>query len=643
MRASPSLLLLLAACSGDDAKDSGVVPGAFSDCDPLAPLHCAMPFPSSFYERADSTSPTGVRVHLGETTLPITLQGLQPSPDAWNERDGFSPWGPILTLFEDLSLQGVPGHDRIADSLLDTSPILVFDAETGERQPFFAELDVGGNRFPGREMLTIRPVAPLANGHRFIVAMKGLQTNAGAPVAVSEAFAALRDGTPTEDGDVEGRRELYGDIFAKIEAQGWSKSDLQLAWDFHVASKEGITGKAVFMRDDALSRVGNDGPDYVIDSIEDDVSEHTWRVVKGHFTAPLYTDFDGPGSILTRDADGMPYANGETSVPFTVRIPRTAQTDPRPLKLLQYGHGLLGAHDEMDGGYLNELADRYGYVLFACDWTGMKSEDSDAITLMIASEIDEFRMIPERSQQGFVEFTLLASLMQGALASDPALMLEDDAGDEVALVDTSTVWYYGNSQGGILGAAYLALSPVIERGTLGVPGLPYSLLLPRSADFTPFFALFLAVYPDQENVTFWMALMQTLWDSAEGSGYAQHTVDDVLPGSPVKQVLVQDAIGDAQVTTLGAANMARAYGAVQVGTPYQEIWGVPTVAGPHVGSAITEFDFGVDPGPYENLPPNGATDTHGETRQTRAAQDQMDHFFRTGEVIEVCDGVCDPE
>jgi hypothetical protein len=631
------------ACSGGDDADTDVT-GTFSDCDPIAPDYCALPFPSSFYERADASSPTGVRVRLGATTIPATKQGYQPKPDVWNRLDGFSPWGPILARFRnlDLAASGVPGHDAIATSLTDASPILLFDADTGERQPFFAELDVSGARVPGTEMLMVRPVRPLPNGHRFIVAMRGLKDTSGATYPASPGFAALRDGSPTDDFDIEGRRTVFEDVFAKVEAQGWDRDELQLAWDFHVASKEGITGRAVHVRDDALARVGEDGPDYVIDSVTDLDDVHVAREIRGHFTAPLYTDFDGAGSVLTRGDDGMPYANGETSVPFTIRIPRTAATDPRPLKLLQYGHGLLGGQGEVGTGYLGEIADRYGYVLFAVDWTGMKGEDGDAIPLMIATEIDKFHMIPERSHQGFVEFTLAASMMQGAMAGDAAMTFPDAGGAAVSVVDPSSVWYYGNSQGGILGGAYLALSPAIERGTLGVGGAPYSLLLARSADFTPFFALFLAIYPDQEDITFWMALMQMAWDSGEAGGYVAHTVADPLPGVPPKQVLLQDAIGDAQVTTLGAANMARAYGAVQVGTPVQEIWGVPTVAGPHVGSALAEYDFGAPAVPYENLPPDGQYDTHEDTRRNFAAQEQMDRFFRTGEVVHFCDGACDP-
>ena len=39
---------------------------------------------------------------------------------------------------------------------------------------------------------------------------------------------------------------------------------------------------------------------------------------------------------------------------------------------------------------------------------------------------------------------------------------------------------------------------------------------------------------------------------------------------------------------------------------------------------------------------NGAhKDPHEDPRRERAAQDQIDHFFRTGEVVDFCDGPCE--
>lgn len=634
------LLLLLFGC---DPEQTGVEPREFSDCDPIAHQLCSFPFPSSFYLRDDATSPTGVRIRLGETTIPYTNQdtiSYQPSPERWNEIDGFSPLGPLLYQFPNQASAGMVGYDNIGDSLLDASNTVILDWETGERMPHWAELDYAGRAMEGARVMQIRPAVPLHYGKRYVVAVRGMVDAAGAALPASEGFAALRDGTETDNWDIEGRRDLYDDIFAKVEADGWSRGEVQVAWDFTIKSADAVAKKGEIMRDDAFARVGAAGPAYVIDqerSVEYTVeeNEHTWKRIYGTMTVPLYTEFDGPGTLLTRDDEGMPYYNGDTQVPFTIIVPRTAQTNPRPLKLLQYGHGLLGDQDEVQSGYLSEVSDRYGYILFAVDWTGMKNEDSDAIALMILNDISNFAMITERTQQGFVEFASAVWMMKGAMSTDPALMV-----DGASIVDTSEVLYYGNSQGAILGGAYIAFSKEIERATLGVGGMPYALLLTRSSDFTPFFGIFQSVYDDQRNIALWMALLQTVWDSGEAGGFGRLVNESPRDGVSAKAVLVQDAVGDAQVTTIAAHNMARAYQGVTLDPELRPAWNVQQVTGPHTGSVLAEFDHGAPPIPTNNTPPDDETDTHEDTRRAWAAQEQMAGFFATGSVDHFCEGQC---
>ena len=60
------------------------------------------------------------------------------------------------------------------------------------------------------------------------------------------------------------------------------------------------------------------------------------------------------------------------------------------------------------------------------------------------------------------------------------------------MLNTSQLFYNGNSQGGIMGGALTAVSPDFTRASLGVPAMNYSVLLPRSVDFDQFAAI---LYP----------------------------------------------------------------------------------------------------------------------------------------------------
>ena len=634
-------LFLLSVLACEPGDDTGFGTTEFADCDPISLTLCAFPFPSNFYTRDDASSPTGLRVHLGKTTIPYTQQGelsYQPDPKYWNEMDGFSPMGPLLYEIPNMSAANLPGHANIGASLDDGSPLVLLDWETGERFPVWAELDYAGNAVEGNRVLYIRPAKPMINGRRYVVALRDIVDATGAPVAASAGFVALRDGTETDDWNIEGRRSVYDDIFTRIEADGWQRNEIMVAWDFTVKSAESVGGKIGFMRDDASERVGASGPPYVIDNVETYTVEenaHTWKRVYGRMTVPRYTELDEPGTLLTRDDDNMPYYAGDTTVPFTIIVPRTAETYPRPLKLLQYGHGLLGTQDEVEAGYLSELSDRYGYILFAVNWTGMMEDDYDPIALMLLQDLGQFAMIPERTQQGYLEFAAATWMMKGAMATDTTMMV-----DGTPLIDTSDVYYYGNSQGAILGGAYVAISKDITRATLGVGGMPYSLLLTRSDDFLPFFAMFQSVYDDERDLALWMGLLQQVWDPGEAGGFGRQMNEEPLPGVPAHAVLLQDAIGDAQVTTLGAHNMARAYGAATIDPPYSTIWGLENVAGSHPGSALVEYDHGAPPVPQDNTAPDADFDTHEDTRRAWAAQEQMAKFFATGEVTNECQGAC---
>jgi hypothetical protein len=640
-RLLPIIWLTLAACNGGD--DTGTLTGPLSDCDPTAPSLCGLPFPSTFYMVEDSTTETGWRVNLGPTTLPINENDQQPDPAIWNERDGWSPLTPIMAHFPGLDIDPLVGHDDIGASLEADSLTVLVDVDTGERMPHWGELDMSQDDDEQR-MLIIHPAAPLRYGHRYAVGLRGLTDTTGAAIQPSEAFAALRDGTTTDSFDVEDRRVTYDDVvFPALEAAGVERSSLTLAWDFIVASQNGVTGRSIWMRDDALDRLGATPP-YTIDSVTEytvEENEHTARVIYGTLTAPLYTEEDKAGTLLTRDADGMPYYNGDTQVPFTIVVPRSLVDEGRAGTLIQYGHGLLGDQGEVESGWLAEAADAYGWLLFAVDWTGMKTQDADKIALMTVNSIDEFAMIPERSQQGFVEFISAAAMMQSdSMQAESALQATDPkTGTTVPLVDPASLCFYGISQGGILGGSYIALAPNLTRGVLGVGGMPYSLLLYRSQDFEPFFLIFKTMYESPLAIALWMGMFETVWDAGEGAGWARSINEEPVDGSPAKQVLMQVAIGDHQVTTLGAHVGARAVGASLIGTPAREIWGLETAASGWTGSALIEFEYGIAE-PATNLPPEDGEDPHESPRRDAAGQAQVDEFLRTGTVIDYCEGVC---
>jgi len=206
----------------------------------------------------------------------------------------------------------------------------------------------------------------------------------------------------------------------------------------------------------------------------------------------------------------------------------------------------------------------------------------------------------------------------------------------------------GSSQGGILGGVYMALSTDVTRGVLGVMGSPYSLLLPRSIDFDDLFVILKSRYAQALDLVLLFPIFQLLWDRAEPAGFQDAIVNHVLPNTPRHQVILQHALGDKQVSSVGAYEMARSIGCLQfasnVHEPEELVYGVPLISDNAVAKdcVLMTWDFpGVPSIPRINIPPaEDAKDTHGVVRKQQSAQDQMYHFFTTGEILNTCNGPC---
>ena len=626
-------VFLALSCNGKDEPLDKV----YSGCDPTDDAKCYLPYPSTYHMAQDDTTASGWTIDFGENSLPLNRDDLQMRPDFWNEKDGFSTLTPLLTFFDDLSGDGLVGHDDIGASLGDDASIFLIEADTGERVPYFAELDMTAE-LDSERYLIIRPVTPLKHGTRYVVGLRDLVKSDGSSVDVSPAFAALRDGTESDTWDVEGRRDYFdGSVFPVLEAGGMTRSETQLAWDFVTVSVENSLDRAIWMRDDAAERFTGDYTITQVDLEDCDAGATIGKTIYVDFTVPMYTETGEPGTFLTRDADGMPYYNGDTTAELMVRVPCSLMDEPSPGMILQYGHGLLGDKGEARTGYLSQMANDYGWIVIASDWVGMAEDDRNAITEMLVFDVSDFALLPERSLQGFVEMDLALRLVRGPLAEDDELVI-----DGVNLVDTESVGYYGNSQGAILGGGYVGMSDQIERAVLGVGGAPYAILLSRSADFTPFFLVFQAKFDDHRDIAFLIAAMQTLWDPAEAAGWAWQMNQEPIGGNPSKQILQQVALGDAQVTTLGAEILARAYQQSTVAPQTQAVWGIEEKEAPFEGSALVEWHYtDVPDAPYTNTPPENEDDTHECPRRESAAQQQIHDFLVDGVIEQYCDGVCE--
>jgi hypothetical protein len=585
-------------------------------------------------------------------------------------------------------------RDHIADIGLyerEGAPIVILNADTGELHPFWSELDAHANATSvGEQVLILRPAVNFDEGARYIVALRSLKTSDGGAISPRAEFAAYKSGT---GADADRQQHLEASVFGPLAEAGIGKDDLYLAWDFTVASGENLAERIVHMRDISFGNVLGDhdladrkvqgrAPAFVIDGTSERTDgwndsfgvSHTQQVrrVEGRITVPnfmdrvqqteghfqrsgkaevpaiggVYYDAPAPGSrLLDLNLDGLPDQNpieSTVNVPFLCDVPLNGEKNFPMLE----GHGLLGTRDQV--GALSSPRRNGPFMGCAVDWWGMSTSDLPTVAAIIA-DLSNFPSLPDRAQQGYLNFMFVgrALVHPDGFATDPAFQQDGESLIKTAPVSGhSTLHYDGNSQGGIMGGALVAVSPDIHRAILGVPGINYSTLLNRSIDWEDLYAIpYYQVYRDPMEQQLGFALMQMLWDRGEGNAFAHHMTDDPYRNTPKHEVMLQVAWSDHQVSNHAAEVEARTIGApiMVPGLPDGRHWEMnpyfaDTAGYPYEGSALIYWDSGNATPPNGNLPPTHDGDPHSHPRSEPAAGWQEAHFLMTGWMVDVCAG-----
>ena len=710
------------APTADNWPGHGLDPANPAGCDRIDTAQCMLPYPNDWFTKPDPSSATGRRLDLNRLGMPRNIEGKPIDPGSWNRSDGFSAGAQILTVVpgmtsnNDLAPSKLPTVTDMSENSDPDAGVVVLDVNTGARWPVWAEVDQytqeDGVVDTGivQQDLMIHPAVNFADGHRYIVALRNLKHD-GVRIPPSAAFKAYRDRTAKPS---DPRRAHMENLFTTLGNAGISRSDLYLVWDFTTASTRNVTDRLLTIRNDAFAQLGETkadlalgkvvgrAPAFKVQSVTDFTPEQNSnlaRQITGHFTVPCYIaptcsppvkcnqptmgvldDCPSPGQfLLGENPDGVPHqvAGQNYQANFICNVGRSAYEGHQLLRPVEYGHGLFGGASEVSSGPQQAMAGRFGMLYCATDWFGMATADVPNAVLDL-QDLSRFPTLTDRVQQGELNFLYLARLMvhpQG-FSKNAAFKFSDGK----PFIDRTAAYYDGNSQGGIYGGTVCAVSIDVRRCTLGVPGIDYSMLLPRSSDYVatrPLTAvpepstvdptdptslvgysnIFDLSYPNQPQRMLILDLIQTLWDRSDPDGYASHMTGG-LPATPTHHVLLQVAYGDHQVANVTAETEARTIGAAGVYPPlvpqrygpYKDpFWNIPAIATfPYDGSAITMFDsgpvrsggqLGTNWPPPEDQPNRSGVDPHSGPRNAPCGQEQKDAFLRpAGAVTAPCTG-----
>jgi hypothetical protein len=640
-----------------------------SDCQPFSSAPCLLPFPNNLFTRRDRSSPTGVRVQLPASVMPVNTKGQRISTAEYNRNDGFSPGSAMILHVPGLdnpiafARTGAVGLLNMQQAFAKNQPIVVIDEATGRRQLIYSQLDANAPT-PQATNLMIIPGRELAEGHTFVVAIRWLRNARGRILGAPRWFERLRDGRPLPP-NMRSQRGRYARIFAALGRAGIGRSSLYVAWDFTVGSEQGLTQRLLSIRNNAFAQLGDrnlaDGtvqgraPSFAVTSNTPLTSD--LRDVQGTFQVPCYLVTCGESATTgfhysSTKPDALPtqIPGNIATAQFECIVPSSA-TPSNPARISLYGHGLLGGHGEITASWVQDLATKYNMAFCATNWWGLARGDYPLAAIAV-SNLSMFPVLVDRLQQGVLNTLFLGRLMlnPNGLGTDPAFQ---SGGHSV--LDTSHLYYDGNSQGGIEGGLTTAVAPDFRRAVLGVTGIDYgNMLIQRSVDFAPFKSILEANYTDQSLYPVITDLLQQLWDRGDPDGYAQHMTTNPLPGTPSHVVLLQNAYGDFQVSQYAGAAEARTIGASAVEPALDPsrardknlLYGIPAIGSyPFAGSAVELWDSGpgrVQPPPVGNIPPTkgpNSIDPHEDPRKTPSAELQISDFLEpNGAVVNVCGG-----
>ncbi|HEY5950185.1 MAG TPA: hypothetical protein VIV40_32035 [Kofleriaceae bacterium] len=618
--------LSLAACGSDGSS----IP---DQCNPLGGQGCLLPWPSSAYEVDDATTATGRRVQIPLEAMPKNIDDVSIDPAWLNRWDGFSPSGPMLAAFPTgVSNANLPSFKNPDASLAADSPIVLLDMDTGERAPFFAEVDQNTTDINKRNLI-IRPLARLHPGSHYVVAIRNTVKAAdGSDLTIPDAFAKALAGSGYDHPRYSTTR--YKDMFAALATAGVDKSELVLAWDFHTASNEFLRRDLLTMRDAAIPAMGQNGANLTFTATQQAPRTGLLKSFVGTFKSPDFLTLGEEDlSVMRRDANALPLMQGLRDAHFAALVPQCVTTQPLPRPTIVFGHGLFGSAEEyLDDNFVINLAQDYCFVIVAGDFIGLTSRQL-ALAPLAVNDMNKGQAITEKLAQSVIDFIALETITRGQFGQHPEFQYNGQS-----VIDPQKTFYVGGSLGGIMGNTFMAYDPNITKGVLAVPGGAWSLMFERSNAWHLLMGAAMGAYEDPEVYELNIAFLGMGMEPYDPITTAEKVLKDPMPGVPVKEILIWYAMGDCLVTNIATELIARTMGIDLLSPAVKQVWNMPPKPGPLV-NAVNVYDEHRSPLPSDlNIPPVSDNGTHSGVNRNPSALRQVEAFLLQNQIIQTCGG-----
>jgi hypothetical protein len=404
--------------------------------------------------------------------------------------------------------------------------VYLVNASTGERVPIIAHFRADRTNTIGPNRLAVRPVPGfgLDEGTTYaLVVTNRVHDAAGAPIeatsefrttlASAEWYAPLR-AYLDQPGDDERKDVVSAAVFTT-----------QHATDVGLAIRKGVFGTTAPVA--AGITAGNAAPQY--------------SVFTGTYTAPNFQTGDVPysssGGEIQVGSDGVAIVQRIEPMRFAVTLP-PGPVPANGFPICIYAHGTGG-----------------DYESFIEDGTGLRLAQQGIATISTDQVLHGPRNPGGDPEVAFFNFSNpyagRDNALQGAADAWSQMRLAlgmsfDDGTGRTVTFDPANVFFFGHSQGGLTGPAFIAFEPSLKGAVLsGTGGILYLSLLYKTApvSFPELISSITRDNPtDEDNPT--LALAQMWIERADGANYAKLMVRHPPAGNGPKNIFQTEGYTD---------------------------------------------------------------------------------------------------
>jgi hypothetical protein len=505
-RAIPCLLatlLALTACGDDPTTAYFKVPSAAPNDD-----FYELPWPNNYWRNADGT--LDLSQFPTNAVIAMTVRDI-----AQRDLDGFGKNAVMFVRFSgELDTASLPSPEG---SVTDTASVYVVDVDAmspdhGKKSPVIATFHPEGTQTMDGNRLAIRPFPgfPLRDGTTYaLVVTKRLHDANGNAVTRDSDFSTLM-GT-SGDGAIATLRTTYEPLLTWLdESGGDERADViaasvfttQHATKFGPALRKGVFGAPAPVAADLAK--GTSGTAY---------STFTGTYEQPNFQAGLPSYITSGGEI-TIGADGAAVVTRMEPMRFAVTVP-PGTVPPGGFPICIYQHGTGGDWISFIGDGTAERLAGQGIAVISTDQVlhGPRGNADPSIAFFNLNNPVAGRDNP---LQGAADAWAMQRLLE-TLAIPASL---DGARD--ITFNMNKLYFFGHSQGGLTGPAYIAFEPTLKGAVLsGTGGTFYLSLLTKTepVNFPELTATLVRDEPlDEDNPT--LGLAQMALERSDGVNYA---------------------------------------------------------------------------------------------------------------------------